>query len=125
MNNTPSDADAELEAMRSVYVALKELDSDAQNRVLDYVVSRLSLRREKPEERTGSSFSPRELAQEIEKTRNEPVVSGNNSTGDEFEGVSPVAQKWARRNNLSFEQLSRLFSLGVDEIELVAKSVPG
>ncbi len=38
---------------------------------------------------------------------------------------SPVAQKWMRRNGLQAEHLSSIFSLGGDEIDVVAKSVPG
>src|SRR5262249_48578505 len=43
----------------------------------------------------------------------------------ELEGISPVARKWMRRNGLTATQLSNIFSLGVDEIDLVAKTVPG
>jgi hypothetical protein len=42
-----------------------------------------------------------------------------------LEGISPVAKKWMRRNGLTATQLSNTFSLGVDEIDLVAKTVPG
>ena len=45
-------------------------------------------------------------------------------TGD-TDGISPVALKWMQRNGFTVEQLSHLFSLGTDEIDLVAKSVPG
>jgi hypothetical protein len=44
-NPTNDNVDLEIEAMRSVYTALKGLDAPAQNRVLDYVLRRLSLKR--------------------------------------------------------------------------------
>ncbi len=40
-------------------------------------------------------------------------------------GINAVAQKWMRRNGLSASQLSSLFSLDLDDIDLVAASVPG
>jgi hypothetical protein len=115
MSNEPN-ADAELEAMRLIYNALKDLQPDAQDRVVDYVSKRLS---------RGSSFSPRELAQELEQKPAQSAAPDVDTEENEFQGVSPVARKWARRNSLSADQLSKLFSLGADEIELVAKSVPG
>jgi hypothetical protein len=124
MSNGEPKIDAEFEAMRAIYAALKDLDADAQKRVLDYVTKRLSLSFETRNERAGSSFSPRELAEEVAEKRDGPPDDAEDA-GDEFEGVSPVAQKWARRNGLTAAQLFKLFSLGVDEIELVAKSVPG
>ena len=42
-----------------------------------------------------------------------------------LEGVSPVALKWIARNKLDPSQLGAAFSLGVDEIDLVAQKVPG
>ena len=44
---------------------------------------------------------------------------------DDFEGVSPGGKKWMRRNGLDSKALSSIFSLGVEEIDLVAKKVPG
>ena len=43
----------------------------------------------------------------------------------ELEGISPVAKKWMKRNGLTVSRISSIFSLGVDEIDLVAKKVPG
>ena len=36
-----------------------------------------------------------------------------------------MAQKWMTRNGLSSSQLSSLYSLGIDDIDLVADKVPG
>lgn len=119
------DLDPELDAMRSVYAVLRSLDAASRQRVIDYVTRRLELastsqRSEPP----GSSFSPRELANE---SREQPpmVADDTASDDDELAGVSPVAKKWVVRNSLSAEQLSSVFSLGLDEIDLVARSIPG
>lgn len=121
-----NDVDPEFDAMRVVYLALKDLDVDSQNRVLDYVLRRLSLTREDVGyERAGSSFSPRELAHEVQEEVQDATSGSTDSTGDELEGISPIAQKWIRRNGLTVSQLSRIFSLGIDDIDLVTKSISG
>lgn len=56
---------------------------------------------------------------------NHPVFSGKSPYSAEFTGISPVAQKWIQRNGLQPEQLSSIFSLGGDEIDLIANKVPG
>jgi hypothetical protein len=55
-----------------------------------------------------------------------PVTGAQPTSEDaDGDGLSPVAIKWMRRNDLDIAKLSKLFSLGLDEIELVAKKVPG
>ena len=116
--------DPEFSAMRAVYDALRNLDKDSQNRVLEYAIKRLGLKRDTSErEESGSSFSPRQLAEEV-RERPEAAVD-ELDVEDELSGVSPIARKWIRRNGLSVNQLSELFSLGLDSIDLVARSVPG
>jgi hypothetical protein len=44
---------------------------------------------------------------------------------DDIDGINAVALKWMRRSGLDPKSLQTLFSLGIDEIDLVAKSVPG
>jgi len=112
--------DPEIVAITGVYEALKSLDADAQQRVIDYVSRKLHL--------VPTAGMP----------RSEEVPAGSGAGGESFqaatpsgtgdadlEGISPVAQKWMKRNGLRVDQLSTLFSLGVDEIDLVAKKVPG
>ena len=120
-----TEVDSEFEAMRSVYLSLRELDVAAQNRVLDYVFQRLGLKRERDAVEPGASFSPRELAQEMKEGMASPAEDGEAGSDDELAGVSPVALKWIRRNGLTAGQLSSVFSLGLDDIDLVARSVPG
>ncbi len=113
--------------MRSVYGALKDLDANAQKRVLDYVLKRLSLDTgDLVGERTGSTFSPTQLARETEESEDKSSETTRSTASEgEFEGISPVAQRWIRRNGLTTDQLSKLFTLGIDEIDLIAKTVPG
>lgn len=123
--------DAELQAMATVYQVLADLDSDAQHRVLDYVIKRLSLTiqvasgRQNFEDQKSATASSAEGPSNTTTTDPAASVSSDLYETEGLEGISPVAQKWMRRNGLSAGQLSRLFSLGVDEIDLVAKSVPG
>lgn len=124
--NHQQDLDPELDAMRTVYAALRDLDAAAQQRVLEYVVRRLEIsqvsRRDEP---AGSSFSPGELAKEAREQTPQVQDEPNSEADDELAGISPVAKKWVRRNNLSAAQLSSVFSLGLDDIDLVARNIPG
>lgn len=115
------DNDPEFEAIRKVYSALKDLNEAAQNRVLDYVVNKLDLTR------AAAGASRREVEDIREEASVRPlnVQNPEKQGDDDLDGISPVAQKWMRRNSLAAAALSTLFSLGVDEIDLVAKDVSG
>lgn len=115
--------DPEIAAISNIYAALRELDPDAQSRVIGYVVSKLRI------------ADPPTIADvhRPEKESLEPLSGGSaaaqettdeNSSGED-EGISPVAKKWLARNNLLPKQLGALFSVAGDEIDLIAKSVPG
>src|SRR5262245_6007561 len=116
--------DQEILAITTVYAALKDLDAAAQRRVIDYVLKKLNLTLD---------VSKREEEQPLNET---PTLSPDTShagksetykvsAGDECASISPVAQRWMQRNGLRAEQLSAIFSLGGDEIDLVANKVPG
>lgn len=117
------ETDPELEAMAALHAVLRGLAADAQTRVIEYVIRRLAL-------------NPRNLAPDAVSSALRPGTqsgggqvdfseSHDPDTAGGLEGISPVAQKWMRRNGLQPVALSALFSLGVDEIDLVAKTVPG
>jgi hypothetical protein len=116
----------EIEALSVVYRALSSLESDAQSRVIAYVTHKLRgtaptqhemVEVEKPiQTRTDSQIDPDTNDQRHNEEQDEP---------SELDGISPVARKWMLRNSLSAEKLSVVFSLGADEIDLIAKSVPG
>jgi hypothetical protein len=115
--------DNEIAAISLVYEALKNLEQQAQARVLDYVSRKLNIR---VELNTDQFRGGEEAAERVVTGDRESQVKRTAHPGeDQLEGISPVAQKWIRRNALKVSQLSSIFSLGVDEIDLVAKSVPG
>ena len=45
--------------------------------------------------------------------------------GDELGALSPVAAKWMRRNSLAEDELGKLYSIDLEEIDLIANEVPG
>jgi hypothetical protein len=120
--NKKSDLDPEIEAITKVHAALKSLDAESQTRVIDYVTKKLKLakdahlRLETNTETEGSKTNNDAL-----NYRTEEEETGN----EDVEGISPVAKKWISRNSIPAEKLSTLFSLGVEEIDLVAKKIPG
>lgn len=110
--------DPEFEAMRTVHTALSSLDPDARERVWTYVSQRLGIATNPPIEAPSPEGYDR-----TPLPRSEP--EHNNEESGEAEGISPVALKWMRRNGIGAEQLTSIFSLGIDEIDLVADTVPG
>jgi hypothetical protein len=117
-------ADPEITAISAVYMALKDLDPGAQGRVLNYVASKLGMpienaKRERPKSGQGieDPVVIHPLGAESESTE------GNGQT--DLDGISPAGKKWMTRNGLTGDQLSAIFSLGIDDIDLVAKNVPG
>jgi hypothetical protein len=93
---------AELKAVGAVYSALENLEHPVQLRVLRYAAEMLGLEFAAP--------SQKELP--------------SNFTGSDSEEQS-TALKWMRRSDLNPKSLQDFFSLGIDDIDLVAKSVPG
>jgi hypothetical protein len=121
MANKKIDSTPEIDAYRTVYLALKPLDPAAQLRVLRYSAEMLDLKLEmlNPNSRTYD-----------EQEDNPPAYPATNPSTQTFqvsedEGISAVALKWMRRSNFSSKALKDIFSLGIDEIDLVTKSVPG
>ena len=101
----------------------KDLDSDAQQRVLDFVAGKPKLKVK------GAAQDPKSLVapQHDENLRQNKVATHDQDDfddSDENDGISSTAKKWMKRNGSS-RQIILIFSLGVDEIDLVAKSVPG
>lgn len=114
--------DPEITAISAVHEALKDLDPGAQTRVLNYVAAKLNIVAPR------GVNQPQNEAQSDESSGTPPNERTENRDGaesDELEGISPVAKKWMARNGLQTERLSAVFSLGVDEIDLIAQTVPG
>jgi hypothetical protein len=119
--NPKANPTQEIAAIGAVYDALKELDAAVQGRVLEYVAKMLGVT-------YGLSDVEPARAMHVEvqpQSPSLPLPSVGSEQETEPEGISPVALKWMRRSGLTSTGLSLLFSLGVDEIDLVAKKVPG
>ena len=124
MSSAEAAIDPEIAAIGIVYAGLKDLDADAQQRVLDFVVGKLKLRIKE----AASAPKPRVAPHYDEDSDHGRVASHDQDELedlDENDGISSTAKKWMKRNGLGSDKLSSVFSLGVDEIDLVAKSVPG
>jgi hypothetical protein len=119
------DDDPEFRAMQRVHAALAPLQAEARQRVLDYVIRRLSMKaapgaepfqRERPAASREAAAEPEVLSQE--ESADEPI-------DESLDGISPVALKWMRRSGFTSEQLGSIFSLGIDDIDLITKTIPG
>jgi hypothetical protein len=112
----------EIDAYRTVYLTLKSLDPTAQLRVLRYSAEMLGLKFEIPGANDQSSGDQQESQPSDSKASGSAL---DTQPSDDAEGISSVALKWIRRSNLNPKTLQTLFSLGIDDIDLVAKLVPG
>jgi hypothetical protein len=118
-----NNVDPEIVAISDVYAALKDLDLSAQSRVLTYVANKLEI--------DAPSFETRQEERQEHRQQEPERKDANNAAGrqddevGDLEGISPVAKKWMTRNGLNPTELSTVFSLGVDDIDLIAQTVPG
>lgn len=134
-NTTPSvDVyDVELIAMSRVLDALKGLDAEVQQSAIDWAVRKFKLKNPFTSQREEESDLDRDFSQpgkrvQIDESAPEPERETKPSAKQqdgEIEGVNAVAQKWIKRSGFSENQLSKLFTLGVDDIDVVAKKIPG
>jgi len=116
-----NDVDLEIAAISAVHAALKLLDRDAQKRVVGYVAAKLGI------EGTRSANLTERMPDPVESSppADAPTQVTQTEGDDSLDGISPVARKWMRRNGLTAPALSEVFSVGEDEVDLIAKSVPG
>ncbi len=123
MTDQSEDMPAWLLAANQVHSALRTLDPAVQARVLLFVADMLGL--------TLAVGNAREEPPISSQTRIEPPSvlhspPASDPEKDEYlEGVSQVAIKWMRRNGIEAKELSAIFSLGIDDIDIIAKTVPG
>jgi hypothetical protein len=112
---TDDDNDPEVEAIGDVVSALRRLPKDAQQRVLRYVANKL-----------GMSVALSEmpvLQSEGSSLRGQGIVQS--LTTAPAEGISPAASKWMQRSGFARRDLEEIFSIGMEQIELVATNMPG
>src|SRR5215472_798729 len=115
--------DPEIAAMGIVHKALQGLAQEAQIRVLNYVADKLGIHLSQQESGHLSLPNPPEPPEDSHP--HEPPPAERAGPEEVLEGISPVAKKWMSRNGLGASPLSTVFSLGVDEIDLIAEDVPG
>jgi hypothetical protein len=124
--NKPSAVDPEIAAMSKVITSLQDLDQAAQQRVINYAITRLNLVARRDEQLDLESQGEREDEHNRDNEPSAPTpATPPHEEPDGLEGINSVAKKWMSRNALTSEALSKLFSLGIDEIDLVAEKVPG
>jgi|CXWL01.1.fsa_nt_gi hypothetical protein len=123
-NESQLSLDPEVAAINAVLTALKDLEPTIQQNVIEYIIRRFNLRVSGSQE-PGDYALPREPLATLHSSREPSRAPEERPTEDGLEGVSPVARKWISRVGLSVGDLSKLFSLGIDEIDLVARKVPG
>jgi hypothetical protein len=114
------DIKAELVAMEAVHAALKELEPEIQKRVLNWVATTLNI-----DYSTRASSVPRREEHEDGGRPDASPETEREDTSGILDGISPVAKKWITRNGLQPERLSTIFSLGGEEVDLIANTVPG
>jgi hypothetical protein len=113
------EGNAEIAAISVVYAALKDLDGKAQVRVLSYVSGMLNVAFESM---SGSPDSENQDGQQ------QPVRAAAVNTPEptsDAEGINSVALRLMKRSGIEPKDLDGIFSLGIDEIDLVAPKIPG
>ncbi len=113
----------EMESMATVYAALQKLEVEGQRWVLRCVMDRLGISVDGSLER-----QPDRQTEEPHAHGDSPPPPSTATTSEapiSSDGISPIASKWMVRNGLTAASLSSLYSLGLDEIDLVARNVPG
>lgn len=124
-NKDKSKLAPEVTAIGRVHAALAGLEPEAQKRVLNYVAQMLRIELTMQVEKLRDRPEMDEKEEQLERLKSDEPPKDSEGVGDEIEGISPVAKKWMMRNGLRANQLSGIFSLGVDEIDLIARTVPG
>lgn len=112
--------DPEIQAISLVYNALVGLDPDGQARVLAYVQAKL--RREHPH--LDAPRAAKRVEVDEQPAEREAVTEVQEVEEEDDDGISAVGKKWMKRSGFTAEQLATLFSLGLEEIDLVATKLP-
>jgi hypothetical protein len=121
--NEVTEVNPEITAISVVYETVRKLEPEVQARVLNYVARMLKI-----DLRLSEDELSRPPGTAFEHASGEKPAEGTGEGAkakNGLEGISPVAQKWMTRNGLSASAISGIFSLGGDEIDLIAKEIPG
>lgn len=117
--------DPEFSAISEVYATLKLLEPDAQMRVVKYVLDKLKITLTAAPSRASERVNPPEGHHGNIEESDSGVHARREQEEDDSDGISPSGLKWMRRNGLAVDDLSPIFSIGGEEIDLVLRKVPG
>jgi hypothetical protein len=107
--------DPEITAISAVVSAMSQLPRDAQQRVLRYVANKFGV---------SGTYSDQSVLQ-LSNASIRSLGAAQPQTQGSSDGISPSAAKWMQRSALTIGELGAIFSIGADQIELVANSLPG
>ena len=113
----------EIAAIGTVHAALKDLNASAQARVLSYVSDLLNITFEKQAIATDNLAYEEPVAPSLRSATYAP--SGPAAAASDAEGINSVALRLIKRSGLEIQSLQKIFSIGIDEIDLVTPKVPG
>jgi hypothetical protein len=117
--------DPEIDAIRIVHETLNGLNQEAQIRVIQYVASKLGIGRDRVLPSGSDQLGESGPTGGQAGTESSLASSSAAAPAERFDAINPVAEKWVSRNGLEVEKLQPIFSLGGEEIDLVADSIPG
>jgi hypothetical protein len=127
--NNQDPREVQIKAISSVFDALKGLDSDLAIRVLEIVAGLIEpkyhLQPKNNSSKDSAVSNESNSSTASEDSRMESGKGDSIDTDNVSDGINIIGKKWLARNDLSIQKVSEIFSLGVDEIDLVSKSVPG
>jgi hypothetical protein len=110
----------ELVAMDAVHAALRELEPEVQERVLIWVAKVLNI-----DHARGDPSSHHRAEEQRDGASGANAEHERGDTDGILDGISAVAKKWIARNGLQPKKLATMFSLGGEEVDLIANTVPG
>lgn len=118
-----SEVTSEISAIGTVHAALKDLDSAAQIRVLSYVSNILNVSLGGPTSKNTTEDHEDVRPASQPSTANAPSEVTLNQ-GD-AEGINSVALRLVKRSGIALQDLEKIFSIGIDDIDLVTPKIPG
>jgi hypothetical protein len=123
MTEEVEDRAAEIEALGAVVKALAGVGPAARTRILKYASEAYEIDVFFGAAQT--AYTPQNSASETQAADSGSASSSEDQVSAELEGVNSVAIKWITRSGFDPKSLETIFSLGGDEIDLIAEEVPG
>jgi len=117
--------DPEIDAISIVYSALKGLETNAQFRVLKFVSDKLGIQAPVSASDTQDRAHADIQTANVHEAEAETNPGQKDSDDAGIEGISGIAKKWITRNGFRTTELSNVFSLGIDDIDVISKTIPG